>query len=136
MPAPASAACPRNPPLLLHPYFATALMLAAAMATSALLEGMREAPVGARAAVALVPVLPAAYLVWTMARYIRGLDELQRKIQADSLALAYTAAILLAVALNYLGKAGVRLPLGWEDGWGLLVMLYAAAHALTLRRYR
>ena len=115
-----------------HPYVAAAGMVACVVASSWALEAWRERmPVAGRLAFGLLPMASAAYLIWTMARWIRDLDELQRKIQAEALSLAYTLAILLAVAFNYLHKAGFRLPLGWEDGMGMLVVLYASCSAIV-----
>lgn len=120
-----------------HPYVAAGVMVLCVIASSQALEMWRaRMPVAGRLAFGLLPMASAAYLIWTMARWIRDLDELQRKIQAEALSLAYTLAILLAVAFNYLHKAGFRLPLGWEDGMGILVALYGVCSAVVSRRYR
>lgn len=50
-----------------------------------------------RAVVALLPVLPIAMGLRATARYIRGLDEMQRRIELEALALGS-----IAVALAYL----------------------------------
>ncbi|HEX5725715.1 MAG TPA: hypothetical protein VFX98_09645 [Longimicrobiaceae bacterium] len=121
--------------LMTHPYLATGALAACVLLTSLALEALTLPPAG-RIAVGLVPVLAAAYVVRVMARWVRGLDELERKIVAESLALAYGAAILLAVGANYLDKIDIRVPLGWEDGWMILMFLYLAAYALTSRRYQ
>lgn len=36
--------------------------------------------------VALLPVLPIAYGIWAYTSFLRGIDELQRRIQLDGLA--------------------------------------------------
>ena len=128
-------AAPARTPWWRHPYFAAALMIAGMFAADAGLEAFELSTAG-RLAFGLLPVVPSAYLIWAMARWIRSLDELQRKIQMDALALAYTIAILVAVTLNFLHKAGFHPPLGWEDGWAILVFLYAGASAITARRYQ
>lgn len=122
-------------PLLLHPYFAMGVMLASLFGVNALLEWL-ELPPAARLALGMVPVAASAYLVWTMARWTRGMDELQRKIMAEALSLAYTLALLLAAALSQVHRAGFRVPLGWEDGVPILVALYAGCYALATRRYQ
>lgn len=122
-------------PLLLHPYFATGVMVASLFLVNGALERL-ELPPAARLALGMAPVAASAYLVWTMARWIRGMDELQRKIMAEALSLAYTLALLLAAALNQVHRAGFRVPLGWEDGVAILVALYACCYALTNRRYQ
>jgi hypothetical protein len=131
-----STCAPSHPtPLRVHPYFAAALLIAAMLVSDAVLD-RADPPFAARLALGLLPAAAAAYLVWTMVRYVRGLDELQRKIQAEALALAYTLVIVAAVAASHLHKAGVALPLEWEDGWGLLVFLYAVSYAVMARRYQ
>jgi len=124
-----------RPALWRHPCFAMALMIGAMFVSVGAVRALRP-PAAARLALGLLPVAAAAYVIWTMVRWVRTLDELQRKIQAESLALAYTAAILIAVALNFLDKAGFRLPLGWEDGLPILAVLYTASTLYTHRRYQ
>ncbi len=118
-----------------HPYFAMVLMIGAMFVSVGAVRALRP-PTAARLGLGLLPVAAAVYLIWAMTRWVRTLDELQRKIQAESLALAYTGSILIAIALNFLHKAGFRLPLGWEDGLPILAVLYALSTVYTHRRYQ
>ena len=124
-----------RPALWRHPYFAMALMVGAMFVSVGAVRAL-EPPAAARLVLGLLPVGAAAYLLWTMVRWVRTLDELQQKIQAESLALAYTGTILIAIALNFLHKAGFRLPLGWEDGLPILAVLYTVSTLYTQRRYQ
>jgi hypothetical protein len=118
-----------------HPYFAMVLMIGAMFVSVGAVRALQP-PAAARLALGLLPVAAALYLIWTMVRWVRTLDELQQKIQAESLALAYTGTILVAIALNFLHKAGFRLPLGWEDGLPILAVLYTLSTLYTQRRYQ
>lgn len=131
---PCESSDPERARLLMHPYFAVAALGACALLTT-LASRALALPRAGRLALGLVPVLAAAYVIRVMARWVRRLDELERRIVAESLALAYSGAMLLAVACNYLNKSGVRLPLGWEDGWMILMFLYVLAYTFTSRRY-
>lgn len=67
----------------------------AVMVSIALLKELDATPL--RAAVALLPIVPIAFMLRATARYIRGLDELQRRIELEAVALGS-----VAVALAYL----------------------------------
>ena len=90
----------------------------------------------ARVAVALAPVPFFALFVWAEAAWIRRADEFHRKVLLDSLAIAFPAAILLAVTVESLQKAG--LATGWTIGdlWPWMGMLWVPAIAIAYRRYR
>jgi ABC-type polysaccharide/polyol phosphate export permease len=118
-----------------HPYFAMVLLIGAMFVSVGMVRALQPSA-AARLVLGLLPVAAASYLIWTMMRWVRTLDELQQKIQAESLALAYTGTILIAIALNFLHKAGFRLPLGWEDGLPILAVLYALSTVYTQRRYQ
>jgi len=124
-----------RPALWRHPYFAMVLMIAAMAGAVAVVRAL-EPSRGARLGLGVLPVAAAAYLLWTMVRWVRTMDELQRKIQAESLALAYSGAILVVIALSYLHKAGFHLPLGWEDALPALAALYALSTLYTTARYQ
>src|SRR5438270_9606545 len=73
-----------------------------------------------RGLVALSPLLPSLLYVRNIARWIRGMDELQRRIQLEACLFATTGTIFTATGFNLLGVAGVlQAPriqngLGWE----------------------
>ncbi|MCA1599889.1 MAG: hypothetical protein LC769_12930 [Chloroflexi bacterium] len=51
-----------------------------------------------RAPVALAPIVPAALALWAFVRQMRRLDELQRRIQFEALAVSFGATGLLTLA--------------------------------------
>lgn len=92
-----------------------------------------------RAVVALLPVLPAALLLRIVIRYVRDLDDLQRRIETESFALATLLAVLGCMAMSSLQRAAVidvpaELTLRWL--FPLIAAGYIAARLLIQRRYR
>jgi hypothetical protein len=91
-----------------------------------------------RVSVALVPVLPFALCLLLTIRGIRGMDELQRRIQLEALAVAFPLTMLLLMTLGLLQRA-VTLP--FEDWsylhvWYYLPLFYFVGLAFALRRYQ
>jgi hypothetical protein len=88
-------------------------------------------------AAALLPVAPFALFLLALSRGIRKLDELERRIQLEALALAFPLAMLLLMALGLLELA---VPLSRDDWsyrhvWAMLPILYYGGLALARRRY-
>jgi hypothetical protein len=71
---------------------------------------------------------------------VRGMDELERRIQLEALAFAYPALLVLLMTLGLLELAGVAAsPADWSFRhlWqiGVVLVLYAAGMAIASRRY-
>ena len=71
-------------------------------------------------------------------RVIRGLDELQRRIQLETFAIALPLALVLVFALGMLERAGVSI---WgfrelRDVWPLVALPYVVGLTIALRPYR
>jgi hypothetical protein len=95
-----------------------------------------------RGLMALSPLLPSMLYVRGIARWIRGMDELQRRIQLEACLFATTGTIFVATAFNLLGVAGI-LPtpriqngLGWEGMFGLVIAFFVLGNFIVNRRYR
>jgi len=90
-----------------------ALMLIGLAAYVAALFGLQLLLVGwveddtARIAVSLVPMLPAIFLCGVIVRAIRDMDELQRKVQFEALALAFAGTALITFGYGFLEGAGL-----------------------------
>ena len=95
-----------------------------------------------RAAVVLAPLLPSLLYVRSIARWIRGMDELQRRIQLEACLFATTGTVFLTTALSLLQEAGLgasvrlRHGLGWEGTFGAVILLYVLGNVIFNRRYR
>ena len=86
---------------------------------------------------ALLPVPPFAWLIWCFVRGIRGMDELERRIQLEALALAFPIALLVAFSAGLLDLAGFHGEGNWDLPrlWPLLLLPYWIGIALARRRY-
>jgi hypothetical protein len=90
-----------------------------------------------RAAVALAPLLPGSFYVLGIVRWIRGLDELQRRIQIG--AVAFVAAVMgfAMMGVDLLHGAGFlrQFHWGWEFAYAVTFLLWMIGCALSTRRY-
>lgn len=92
-----------------------------------------------RALVALLPVPPIAMALRAMLRYIRDVDEMQQRIELESIGLAAAFVGVSYMSGGLLQAAGViDLPAGVAMLWvfPLLCMGYGVAKAVVARRYR
>ena len=94
--------------------------------------------VGLKVAAALIPVPIFALFLVLFIRLIRTMDELERRIQLEALAIAYPLAVLLLMTLGLLQRA-VELPFeDWSYGhvWMYVVMFYFLSIPWVARRYQ
>jgi hypothetical protein len=94
-----------------------------------------------RAFIALSPLFPSLLYVRSIGRWIRGMDELQQRIQLGACLFATTGTIFIVLAFNLLLAQGVhlsRLPHGldWEDTFASVVLLYILGNVVINRRYK
>ncbi len=110
--------------------------LSAAAATAVFV--LTKLPLPVRVVVALLPLLPSLGYVRCVVRMFRQADELQRRIQLESLGFAFPTTALLAIAIDLLEQAGVMPAVRW--GWPGLVtamcLLWFAGWMMACRRYR
>lgn len=121
-------------------YFAMALSFAG----DVLLARHKEWPVLWRTMLALSPIIPA--LLWgrSFARWIRGMDELHRRMTVEVCLFATTATLFFFAALRPLANAGIFQPfenLGidlhtwWGVSW-LLICFYLLGSKILYRRFK
>lgn len=99
--------------------------------------GIASAPL--KALVALLPVLPLVLMVRVALRYLREIDELQRRIETESIGIASLLVSLLYFAAGLLQLAKVvSIDAGAAMIWvfPLLMLFYGIAKFLAVRRYR
>jgi len=62
-----------------------------------------------RGLVALTPLIPGLFYVHSCMRFIRGMDELQRRVQVEAFLFAALGTVIVSVAINTLNAYGVQL---------------------------
>lgn len=82
---------------------------------------------------AFLPAPAFLFFLWSMARAVKQMDELQRRIQLEALCLAWPLAVAMVMTISLLQKAGF---LGWEPMWVYLPMTYFLGLAIAIRRYQ
>lgn len=73
----------------------------------------------ARLVWALLPVLPLAWVLVAVVRLLPRLDEYQRQLQLQALAVGFGAAMIAAVTVGFLAFAGVQ---GWWSSWAVFTV--------------
>lgn len=99
-------------------------------------RGIESVPL--RALVAVLPVLPIGMMMLAALRYLREIDELQRRIETDAIGVASLLVSLLYFAGGMLQKAKViDLDAGVAMIWvfPLLCATYGIAKMVVTRRY-
>jgi hypothetical protein len=83
----------------------------------------------------LAPMAGAALAVVAVIRYFAQIDELERKIQLDALAIAFGASALALMSYGFLEGAGLP-HLNWTWGWPVMGAMWALGSVISRRRYR
>jgi hypothetical protein len=88
-----------------------------------------------RYAVAVVPVLPAALVVFLFVRRLAQTDELQKRIQTEAFGFALGGTALLTFTYGFLEGAGLP-DLNWTFILPLIAVLWGVGTAIFTFRYR
>ena len=93
---------------------------------------------GWRAALALVPLPFFLWLLVELIRALRVMDELERRIQLEALAVAFPLSLVLFMTLALLEIAIPLDPANWSYRhiWPFLTIFYAAGLTIARRRYQ
>ena len=114
---------------------AGALTISAVAASSYLLE---KQPMGStnRLLLALLPLPFSLLLLAIYVRLVRQSDEFHRKIFLESLAIAFPAAMILGMTVEYLQKAGFAMGMNVGRLWPAMMFLWVPALVYSYWRYR
>lgn len=82
----------------------------------------------------LLPVLPAAWTVRVVLRHVRRVDEYQRLLLLESLAVGFAVAMLSALTLGFLAFAGLQPAATAWIVYGAGMLAWAVTGAVTGRR--
>jgi drug/metabolite transporter (DMT)-like permease len=116
---------------------AAAFWLAVYVAARAALQYLRAGSVEA-VLTSIAPIFAFYAFAWVVQRAVRRADELERLIQLDALALAFstTICVLMGLGLLDIAHAGrLEFP-PMRDWWVTLPALYAICLLVARRRYR
>ncbi len=105
--------------------------------TARLLLELQTLGWGARVAIAIVPVPLFAWVLWDVSKGVARMDELQRRIQLEALALAFPLTLLLLMTLGLLELAIGLNPNDWSyrHVWPLVFLSYVGGIVRAKRRY-
>jgi hypothetical protein len=97
-----------------------------------------QTPAPLKVAMVLLPAIPFAFFLIRFIGYVRGLDELHRRVHLEGLALAFPIATLFLMTLGLIERAGMLSAKHWSYGevWYYLPLFYLIAVAISWRRYR
>jgi hypothetical protein len=85
--------------------------------------------------VCLLPMLPLAGSCWAILRQLQRIDELQRRIQLEGLAISFAATALLTFSYGFLEIVGFP-KLSMFCVWPLMATFWVAGCAASYLRYR
>ncbi|MBP6507523.1 MAG: hypothetical protein KA257_08150 [Opitutaceae bacterium] len=97
--------------------------------------------VSLRVAVTLAPLIPGFLYVRSCLRFVKGMDELQRRIQLEAWLFAAMGTVLVGTVLSALSNNGVDLGsfkhgLDMGRALALLFVLWLVGSGLANRRYK
>lgn len=86
-------------------------------------------------AINLLPMIGALALAWTIMRALRQMDELQRRIQFDAIALSFLGTALITFGWGFAEGAGLP-HLRAFAVWPIMAALWGIGTILAQLRYR
>ena len=98
---------------------------------------IENSPVSAlwRVPLALLPVIPAIFGVIAYMRFVRQMDELQRRIQFEGIAFSFGVAGILTFSYGFLENIGFpHISLMWI--FPFMIVLWGIGLAIAARRYQ
>ena len=90
---------------------------------------------GWRYPLVLAPILPAVAALIAFVRFFRGVDEMEQRMQLESLAFAFGASALTTFAYGFLEGAGFP-HLNWTFVWPIMGTFWGVGNVLARNRYR
>lgn len=121
-----------------HAGFIAAVLFVLAYFTARMVLNQPEAGPALRIVFALLPVVPFIWMLWTIIKSIRALDELEQRIQLEALAVAYPLVLVFLMTLGLL-EIAIDLPpqdFSYRHVWAMLPLFYFIGLLMARRRYR
>jgi len=95
----------------------------------------RGLPPALKLVFALLPLIPIVFVFAAVVRYMSSIDELQRRIHIESLALAAGITALLAITYGFLETVGLPHLSAWFT-YAAVLVAWLIAQPFVARRYR
>ncbi|OZI43677.1 hypothetical protein CEK29_11090 [Bordetella genomosp. 5] len=113
-----------------------ALVLYAVLLVGAnLIEAALDPAGGLKIAINLLPMLGALAAAWAIMRALWQMDELQRRIQLDAIAISFLGTALITFGWGFAEGAGLP-QLRAFAVWPIMATLWAVGLVIAQRRYR
>ena len=84
---------------------------------------------------AIAPIMPFIYGIFAYVRYLRLVDELQRRIALEALAIAFGASAAITFGYGLLQLAGLP-DINWSFVWAVMGGCWILGGLYADRRYR
>jgi hypothetical protein len=84
--------------------------------------------------VALLPMLPALGVCWAILRQLRRVDEFERQLQFEALAMAFAGTALITFGYGFLEHVGYP-RLSMFIVWPIMAVLWIVGRVVCRRRY-
>lgn len=125
-------------------FFLNVWLLVATVTYLAVLFGLKQVSTWtplARGLISLTPLIPALLYVRSWLRFVRRLDELQRRIQVEAFLFAALGTLILGVIVDTLNAQGVRIAifangLGFGGAFMALFVFWLVGGAIAQRQYK
>ena len=90
-----------------------------------------------RVPVALLPTPLFIAVLWMVRRGVRQMDELERRIHLEALAIAFPLTVMLLMLLGLLEIATALSPADWSYRhiWPFALLFYMGGYVIARRRY-
>jgi hypothetical protein len=85
--------------------------------------------------VVLTPVIPTGFELVVFLRYLRHIDELQRRVQLEAIGFSFGATGMLTFAYGFLQNVGFP-QVSWLYIWPLMISLWGIGSVIAAWRYR
>lgn len=87
-----------------------------------------------RILIALLPVIPVSYGLWSYMQWLRNLDEFQQRIQLEAIAFSLGMTGIVTFTIGFLENAGIPQPgLIWV--FPMIIAFWGVGQLIALRRY-
>jgi hypothetical protein len=119
-------------------YVAT-MLISLVLYSAALVVSLRWLQAGVagpwKYAIALLPVLPALGVPLAVVRHCQAMDELDLRIQLESLAFGFASTAIATFTYGFLQNAGLP-EVSWVWVWPVMAVCWMVGQVVARRRYR